>query len=314
MDICPTSQFICSLKYPETRLRTLHNLICDPETFLCDKHIAIMTGDIDSLDYLFYAPVTYRGATMLREAVACAEDRDFCDISILDDEIIFSGLSTGSCCLAMESMPDGVKLSEAIYTYSHSRLIKGFKRFKSRLKQADISHNNLSLNNIFIDIDDDWYTICNYSIQPGYGKDKASFMAIEKSINSYALPDSPSAKSKAQHLLHSITTDGDGNTIYPIVESRRRFTSCNGVGFKDKNGDVVIKDDYIWASDFSCNRAVVQLKNSKMGIIDRNGRYVIEPIYRSIVYNPNDGISIVHDGELQTKFNYLGEQIEEWHK
>ena len=164
MDICPTSQFICSLKYPETRLRTLHNLICDPETFLCDKHIAIMTGDIDSLDYLFYAPVTYRGATMLREAVACAEDRDFCDISILDDEIIFSGLSTGSCCLAMESMPDGVKLSEAIYTYSHSRLIKGFKRFKSRLKQADISHNNLSLNNIFIDIDDDWYTICNYSI------------------------------------------------------------------------------------------------------------------------------------------------------
>lgn len=314
MDICPTSQFICSLQYPQTRLRTLHDIFCDPETFLCNKHIVSMEGHLNGKEYLFYAPVTKGGATMLREATACTTELQYCDLRILEDEILFSGLSTGSCCLAMESTPQGVKLNEAIYTYSHSKLLKGLSAFKARLKRLNISHNNLGLNNIIIDSRDRWHSISNYNIQSGYGNDEANFMAIEKSINSLGLPDEPTAKSLEQLRLHSITTDGEGNTIYPIVESCRRFTSRNGVGFKDKYDNVIIPDDYLWASDFSCNRAVVQLKSGKMGIIDRRGRYVIQPLYSTIVYNPTDGISIVHDGELQTRFDYHGSQMDEWHK
>ncbi len=313
MNICTTSQFLCSLKYPQIRLRTLQNIICDPETFLCDKHITMMEGSLNGVAHLFYAPITSNGLTMVREAVACAMKREYCDIRILEDEITYSGLRSGSCALLMECIPEGVRLSEAIYTFSRSKLQRGFKAFKARLRELDISHNNLSLNNIIIDCDNDWYSICNYGLQRGFGGDKESFMAIERSINNNAIPDTPSAKTLELQRLYSITTDGEGNTIYPIVEARRRFKSKNGIGFKDKADNVIIADDYLWASDFRCNRAVVQLKNSKMGIIDRNGRYVIEPKYSSIDYNPTDGISIVHDGELQTKFNYLGEQIEEWH-
>ena len=314
MDICTTSQFLCSLKYTQSRLRTLHNIICDPETFLCDKHIAIIEGTIEDRGYLFYAPITSNGTTMVREAVACASKSGYCDIRIIENEIIYSGLSTGSCSLLLESQPKGVKLSEAIYTFSKSRLLSGMETFKRELKELDISHNNLNINNIIITRDFKWHSICNYNLTRGYGDDATSFMAIERSINSVALPDEPTAKSIAQQQLYSITTDSDGNTIYPIVEGCRRFTSKNGVGFKDRLGNVVIADIYIWASDFSCNRAVVQLANGKMGIIDRKGRYIIEPKYSSITYNPTDGISIVHDGEIQTRFNYLGEQLEEWHK
>ena len=310
MDMCTTSQFICSLKNPESRLRTLHHLICTPESFLCNKHIAMMQGQLDRVEYIFYAPITKHGADILRNAAECCQRKELSDLRILDDEIIYSGLNTGSCCLAMESLPDGVRLSEAIYSLSKSKLLKGLKSFKTSLKSLDISHNNINPNNIIVDIDYEWYSICNYNVEEGFGNDKLSFAALERAIESISLPDEPSPKSH----LHCITTDDEGNTIYPIVESCRRFTSKSGVGFKDKNDVVIIKDDYLWASDFCCNRAVVKLKNSKMGVIDRKGRYIIEPKYSSIDYNPTDGISIVHDGERYTRFNYLGEQLEEWNK
>lgn len=273
-----------------------------------------MEGYLDGREYLFHAPVTHRGADMLRDAVACSSDRGYCDITILEDEILFSGLSTGTCCLAMESIPDGTKLNEAIYTYSRTKLLNGLAAFKSHLEKLDISLNNLTLNNIIIDGSDKWHSINNYYIENGFGNDKADFMSVEKSINSLGLPDTPTAKSLEQLRLHSIITDGDGNVIYPIIEACRRFASPKGVGFKDKHNNVIIPDDYLWASDFSCNRAVVQLKNKKMGIINRKGRYIIPPIYSNIVYNPDDGISIVRDGDLQTRFDYQGNQLEEWHK
>lgn len=313
MDICTTSQFLCSLKYPQSRLRTLHNLICDPETFLCDKHIALMEGSIDYNKMLFYAPITSTGAAMIREAMACAIRTSYCDINIVENEIVYSGLSSGSCLLAMESMPKGARLNEALYTYSMSRLQRGFDEFKRRLRKLDISHNNLSTSNIIIDEESHWHTICNYNLSNGFGGDRRSFMAIERKINDIAMPDETPTKVLEQQHLHNITTDADGFTIYPIVESCRRFTSRNGVGFKDRDGNVIIADEYLSATDFMCNRSVVQLKNHKMGIINRKGRYILEPKYSSIDYNPMDGISIVHDGELETRFNYLGEQIEEWH-
>lgn len=314
MDFCTPSQFLCSLKYPDSRLHTLHNVVCDPETFLCDKHIAMVEGCIDYAAYHFYVPITYKGASMILEAVECASKSNFCDMRILKDEILYSGLNTSSCSLYMESIPDGIKLSEAIYSHSTSKLLKGLREFKSRLRHLDISHNNLSLNTIVIDIDNKWHSIYNYNLTAGFGGDKRSFAAIERSINEISYTYTQTAQSVENQRLHSITTDNDGNTIYPIVESCRRFTSKRGVGFKDRYDNVIIPDDYLWASDFSSNRAVVQLKSNKMGIIDRKGRYIIEPLYSSIIYNPTDGISIVHDGELQTRFDYLGEQLEEWHR
>lgn len=314
MDICTTSQFLCSLTYPQSRLRTQHNIICDPETFLCDKHIAMIEGSINVQSYLFYAPITSNGATMVRKALECSMDSDYFDLTILEDEIIYSGLGSGSCPLVMERLPDGIRLNEAIYTYSKSKLLKGFRAFKSRLKKLNISHNNLTLSNIIVDMDYVWYSICNYGITEGWGNDTESLTNIEQCINEYSISDTPNANTLEQQRLHSITTDSEGNVIYPIVESCRRFTSKNGVGFKDKYGNVIIADEFLSASDFSCNRSVVQLKNGKMGVIDRKGRYIIEPQYSSIVYNPTDGISIIHDGELETSFNYLGEQLEDWHK
>ena len=272
-----------------------------------------MEGSIDCNKMLFYAPITSTGATMIREAMACAIRTSYCDINIVENEIVYSGLSSGSCLLAMESMPEGARLNEALYTYSMSRLQRGFDEFKRRLRKLDISHNNLSTSNIIIDEESHWHTICNYNLSNGFGGDKRSFMAIERKINDIAMPDETPTKVLEQQHLHNITTDADGFTIYPIVESCRRFTSRNGVGFKDRDGNVIIADEYLSATDFMCNRSVVQLKNHKMGIINRKGRYIIEPKYSSIYYNPMDGISIVHDGELETRFNYLGEQIEEWH-
>lgn len=309
MDICTTSQFICSLFYPKTRLRTQHNIICDPETFICNKHVALMEGHIDNNGYLFYAPITHRGMMIISEAMRCASTSGLCDIRILEKEIIYSGFGNNCSPLFMESLPKGVRLKEAIYTFTITKLLRGFNEFKSRMQRLNISHNNLTIENIIIDKNNIWHSIYNYNIEEGYGNDENGYITIEHLINSYGIPPEESTKNPELLHIYSTTYDDDGNTTYPIVESRRRFTSKNGTGFKDRNDNVVIPDIYSWASDFCCNRATVKLKNGKMGIIDRKGRYIIEPKYSSINYSSDDGIIVANDGEQKIVFNYIGEQL-----
>ena len=268
-----------------------------------------MEGHIGSNGYLFYAPITHKGMMMVSEALRCASTSGFCDMRILEKEIIYSGFGNNSCPLFMESLPEGVQLKEAIYTFSITKLLSGLKEFKNRMQKLNISHNNLTIKNIIIDENNIWHSIYNYNIEEGYGNDENAYMTIEHRINSCGIPSEESAKNLVLRHIYSTTSDDDGNITYPIAESCRRFTTKNGTGFKDKNDNVVIPDIYSWASDFCCNRATVKLKNGKMGIIDRKGRYIIEPKYKSINYNPNNGIIIAHDGKQKIEFNYIGEQL-----
>lgn len=309
MDICTFSQFRDSLNAPQTLLRTQHNAIFEPDTLCCNKHFAEARATIDRSPVMLYAPITLQAAEIAHNAICCIEPyvEYFADMCILPKEILYSGLVSGRCCMIKETIPSGIPLSEAIYTLSRLHLLKGLNSLKTHLKMYNLSHNYLNIYNIIVDGNHRWHTIRNLYITHGYGNDIAILQELEQCINQTALHESTTLNEQLH--LYSVVKSSRNVTLYPIKESRRRFETPNGIGFKDRNDNTIIEDIYSWASDFEEERAVVRLKDGNMGIIDRQGKYIIQPIYTNIEYDSYTGITTAYNGMLCTKFNYLGEEI-----
>lgn len=312
MDICTVAQFRDSLNSPDKLLKTQHNIIFEPETLCCSKHFAEAQAMLNNREVMLYAPITLQAADMVRTALECIRmaGQEISDMYILEKEILYSGLVSGKSCMIIESVPPGIPLSEALYTHSRVHLIMGLNKLRARLKRYDLSHNYINIYNIYVDSNHDWHTIRNFHVSQGYGNDKRLFEELEQRINECALPETTSPMVKEQLSLYSTVRDNDGTTIHPIKESRRRFQTPNGVGFKDRDGSIVIADEYLWASDFEENRAVVWLKSGLKGIINRKGDYIIEPIYSEIDFDLYTGITTARNDDGEFRFNYHGERIE----
>lgn len=68
----------------------------------------------------------------------------------------------------------------------------------------------------------------------------------------------------------------------------------SGYGFVDEAERVAIPLQYLWAGDFAEGRAMVETPTG-MGLIDKQGRYVIEPRYEIVEYNAYTGCSRVQE-------------------
>ncbi len=312
MDICTVAQFRDSLNSPDILLKTQHNIIFEPETLCCSKHFAEAQALLNDREVMLYAPITYQAADIARKALETLKRTNgaLTDMHILEKEILYSGLISGKCCMIMESVPPGIPLNEAIYTHSRSHLLMGLNKLKARLKRYDLSHNYINVYNIYVDSNHSWYTTRNFLISQGYGNDKQLFEELEERIKECALSDKPAPIAKERLSLYSRVRDKDGSTLHPIKESRRRFETTNGVGFKDRHGTIIIADEYRWASDFEEDRAVVQLKSGLRGIINRMGDYIVEPIYNEIDFDTYTGITTAKNDNGEVMYNYLGERLE----
>ena len=73
----------------------------------------------------------------------------------------------------------------------------------------------------------------------------------------------------------------------------------------------VIPSQFLWASDFHEGRAEVQTRTG-MGLIDREGGYVIPPEYEIVDYDPAVSIVHVRHGGRWALFDYLGRRLTEF--
>lgn len=81
-----------------------------------------------------------------------------------------------------------------------------------------------------------------------------------------------------------------------------------GFGYVDGRHNIVIAVQYKYAGAFAEGRAIVEGKDG-WGLINLWGENVIPPIYESLGYNPNTGISCVKYHDEWSYFSYRGEQI-----
>lgn len=308
MDLCAYTIFRSCIYNPEKYLRTLGTMVFDDSTLGCNEHFAECVGVIFGCRYLVYAPLDLDAIHYANRAVELLSpaDEDLGTLKIINNEVVQSSYFSGNCSLILEILPQGVSLCEALYTHSYGHLMQGLRDLKQRLARHNLCHTNLTPENIIVADDHTWHPIRLYYIVEGYRKQLKALKHLTERIKECSIPDTYTPTLNIFHIQGGIDYPGK---ILPLCERRRRVITQRGTGFYDENDRLVIEDIYRSATDFKGNRAVVTLKSGKVGVINRNGRYIIPPEYDEISYDVANGEFSALSGVMLTRFDYLGEEI-----
>ena len=318
MDLTTIFHFKSGIRHPKYLFRTLCDMVPEFDSMSTTKHFCECRISLGGCDYLIYAPINYESMDMVHRAIDSLNvtNCDMTDIRILKDELIGSIYCPFDTSIIIERLPEGIPLSEALYTFTEEHLLKGLNELRQQLMSFDISINNLTPENIIIGYDFEWYVTRSYMITHGYGRDDASFSRIERLIEKCSL-QSDYFGEKRVHMdrleLHRKTVEKD-RTIYPLQDGCRRFTTRNGVGFLDDDNNVIIEPVFKRASNFREDRSVVTTNTGHMGVIDRRGHFIVSPIYEHAEFNVDSGDIAVRNGNMWAVYDYLGVLIKDWHE
>lgn len=316
MNICTIVEFRAAVDDPRRRLRQLSDARRIAEAGICRSTLfAECRMAWRGQEWLLHAPIALRSmeraerAAMTLRAIA----EPIGDYRILRDEIVVDTATGAACDAVVELLPAGQLLSQAVAGMEAERLSRSIGELRRRLQRADISHNNLSPDNIAVDAFGGLHPIRLHYVTAGFGGDDEALARLE----SYA----------AQHALCSADTLHDVAAAYRarrvgspaahlwtgnMFEDRVRVRDAGGYGFVDADGRAVIAPIYFWADDFREGRAAVQGFDSRMGLIDKNGREIIATRYDIVEYDADTGCSWVCLDSLWAQFDYAGERISEW--
>lgn len=298
-------EFREAIQQAETSLLSLKGIEVEPHTLSHTRHFAECWATLKDRRVLIYAPITPQAmayAERAAEALGATNSRALSPYTIYYDELL---LRNGRRCPIIVERPlRGTPLSEMLFTLKHETLIKGLNEFCNALKACNISHNNLRVENILVDNTSAWHAIRQYYTSSPSGGDDASFEQIEALICRNAIADSDYSE------LHDKMAS---YTSHPTLGSALTQVEESGlIGFNNERGERVIECKYLWASDFAEGRSMVLNTEQRMGLIDINGREVIECSYDEVEYDPNTGQSWVLNDGVWAEFDYLGNQISGW--
>lgn len=312
MEECTIMQFQNAMLHPEECLHSCKGMECDRETLTRTKYFAECRAEHDDKVFMVYAPITPKSMTMIRLAnsVLPANSSHVQKLHIVDNEILCVGLEMHLCPMIIEPLPEGTLLSEALYTHSRERLVRGLDVLRSELERHDISINHLHPNSIIVDRTYRWHIIRPYYATHGFGNDAEAFDKLNELIARYSLSDV--YDSNTLHEDFAPYGAGDRTNRYRICEGLRRFSTSEGFGYEDDKGLVVIKAMFRSASDFMEDRAIIEGHNHKWGVIDKRGRYIIAMEYDYVEFHLDDGTSEVTLDDRTAIFDYFGKQLTPW--
>lgn len=300
---CSPLHFRDSTRHPELWFTTLRNARFDEETLIYGKYFTECEALIGDRRYMVYAPTIYDATRMAKLSMLIFEECSsrISTIKYLRREIVVDPKYDIYTDVFLEEIPAGRPLSEAIYTSTQRHLLRGMRAFRRRLKENNIVLNNVDIDNIIVDESYEWHAIrCLYATY-GQRRDDAAFRLIKDNIMEYSLTELPSDSS----ALDATRREYPGIKL-PLCERRRRVVTKEGVGFVDERDTIVIPVQYLTATDFYENRSIVTTKAGGVGIIDRDGRYIIAPEYDRIEFDHEDGDSKAYRGDNVTLYDYNG--------
>lgn len=317
MNICTIVDFRGAVDDPGRRLRHLADARRAAEAGVCRSTLfAECRMEWRGQMWLFYAPIALRSIERAERA-AMALRRLTSDpmgaYRILRDEIVTDPAAGVACDAVVEPLPAVQTLSQAVAGMDACRLGDSLERLRRRLQRLDISHNNLSPDNIVVDTAGELHPIRLHYVTQGFGGDAEAFERLESYIAEHALDAAgclhdTAAAYRAAGGCRPAEWLWAGN----MFEDRVRVRGRDGYGFTDGDGRTVVKPIYFWADDFREGRAAVQDFDSRMGLIDKNGREIIAPLYDIVEYDADTGRSWVSLDSLWAQFDYAGCRITDW--
>ena len=270
--------------------------------------------ECDGGQYTLYMPLAMsslrraeRFITLHRHLLSSAVPR----LEILRSEMQYEDSVGGAamCDILREPLPDGEPFADALAAIADrrdaQRLIDSIDELQGVLLLADLSHNAVREENIIICADGSARLIRWYYATEGVGGDDEAFEALRGKILS--LTDNLLREPEIRAYNVELSFD---NHLYvrPMHEGLAAVEEPTGWGFVNSANKMVIEPRFCWVGDFSEGRAEVQT-HAGMGVINREGEFVVPAIYDSIEYDPLSGHTTAWRGDECITFDYEGRII-----
>lgn len=233
---------------------------------------------------------------------------------VLIDEMSFKD-RTGKVCkcdLLLHQIPEGETLYEFAEFASREKLLEALEFMESEFKRMGIVHNNLTPHNIIIG-DNYQMTAIRYHHAEKETPEKdcsGEFASIREWIKtSIDLEDEHSGV--VHHIINkelSASLFSGYKHVGNPFEELVCVANEQGYLYVNYENKVVIEGCFKWAGDFHEGRAEVETETG-MGLIDKEGNYIIAPKYDIVDYSVECGLSRVRKDNEWALFNYMGVQI-----
>ncbi len=234
---------------------------------------------------------------------------------VLIDEMIFLNRfgEVKKADLLLHQIPDGDTLYDYAEYGSRKEILKALDVLEAEFRRMGIVHNNLTPHNIIVKEDGHLSVIrYHYTEKATAEKDCGEeFASIRDWVNTVVDVDSDEAESThhdaATYRLPASLFSGYKHVSNPF-EELVCVADEHGYLYVNCENKVIIDSRFKWAGDFHEGRAEVETETG-MGLIDKEGNYIIEPKYKIVDYDVDCGLSRVRQGDQWALFNYIGEQI-----
>ncbi len=207
----------------------------------------------------------------------------------------------------LHAIPEGEPLDKAALFVTTGRLRTAFDMLKRELTAIGFVHGNLKPSNLIYGTDRHLYPI-----RYNYARLGATAEEVENDLRNIAqfIENTPEIAEIGEEpsTLTEYTTPRPCDEHFPMQDMMRRVRKGELYGYLDDEDSEVIAPQFIYAENFFENRAVVQTVEGKMGVIDHDCKWIVEPIYDMVGFE--DGLFDARLGEHWIKIDYLGNIIE----
>ncbi len=309
------NNFISSLLTADQSLASLHEMRLTNAKVSRTTHFAETKIMWHNREYLLSMPLTTLAQSMAQYASVRVRSRTtklLLDYRVLPSEMSYID-SCGrvlSCDLVLEELPLGRVLSEVAPSTPLERLASVINQMEYEFERLTLRHGNLKAESIILGYDGLLYPIRRHMVS--LDEDcHAEFEALRGEICAIVGCEL-SALAPCEQITEPMAPL---NALYEYQAVGNPFgglcvaESSAGYGYITPDGNEVIAPQFLWAANMREGRAEVETPQG-MGLIDSSGRYIIEPRYQIVEFDPNSGVSRVKaDGEW-LEFDYQGRLIE----
>lgn len=211
--------------------------------------------------------------------------------------------------LLAERLPEGRTLEACFGHCDPERIGDALDRLQRSMRALRFTHNNLKARNLLLGTDDNLYLVRSYYAAwnaPTEADDDA-FEALRRRCGRHSVQTALLRDTEAPYRTPLTPYPGHLH-VGPMCEQLLCVEDRTGYGYVDPHNRPAIASRFLWADDFREGRAVVATHEGT-GLIDKQGRFVIEPRYEAIDYDERDGISVVYRDGFCARFGYDGRQL-----
>lgn len=271
------SLFQSALISPEDHFKTLSNKI---DSSLTESIFVDWCGMFAEVKIYIYGrgyAILYMPLTEFRLEISAELMRDDSYILspylLLKDELRFydSNGNQHTLDLMLQYIKGGVPLAYSSLDTEQSLAV--VSELESECQRIGFSHNHLTLYDIMLSPENRPYLIRYHYATFNGAHDNFDAVRTALTISGNNLLDTSVHYDSEQDQLIS---EGCSELVC--------YRKNNQYGYKDREGNIVLRAKYRWAGDFYEQRAVVKTA-SGYGVIDLSGNFIVEPIHDMLYYN-----------------------------